>query len=123
MKQPYKYWSRNDLYWKLKEQAGEHYCNDDQMEYIIKSACYDERWTPAKDFNGCNIVQDDLHPFLPCFLHDWRWVTNQNALEADLEFKHNLMKFGYSPLKAQLYFWAVRLGYLFYFQFKHKHQS
>jgi hypothetical protein len=118
-KTPYRFWSRNDLFWKLKQQAGEYYCNDDIMEFTLKNACYDTRWNPAKDYNGCNIIQDDLHPFLPCFLHDWRWITRQNAKEADLEFKNNLVKFGYKRWKANLYFWAVRIGYLFYYQFKH----
>ena len=119
-KQPYKFWDREQLFWHLIKQAGEYYANDDNMHFTIKNAVYDERWNPMLEFNGCNLVQDDLHPFLPCFLHDWRWITRQNALDADIEFRINLKKFGYSKFKASLYFWAVRLGYLFYYRFKHK---
>jgi len=111
-KKPYRFWSRNDLYWKLIQQAGEYGVNDDAMEFHIKSAVYDKRWNPSVDFNGCNVVQDDLHPFLPCFIHDWRWVTGQNKLDADIEFKWNLINFGYPKWKAELYFWAVRIGAL-----------
>lgn len=118
MKQPYRYWSRNDLFWHLRTQAVDFHNCDGEMLYTIKAACYDERWNPSEEFNGCNIVQDDLHPFLPCFLHDWRWITNQNALDSDLEFKHNLVKFGYPKWKANLYFWAVRIGYLCYYKWK-----
>jgi len=118
MKQPYRYWSRNDLFWKLKEQAIDFQnCNPDDF-YIIKSACYDKRWNPATQFNGCNVVQDDLHPFLPCFIHDWRWITNQNTKLADEEFRSNLIRYGYPKWKASLYYYGVRLGWYLYFKWK-----
>ena len=117
-KKPYKYWSRNDLFWKLREQAVDvSYCDADVL-YTIKSACYDNRWNPSEEFNGCNVVQDDLHPFLPCFLHDWRWITNQNTLLADQEFKKNLLIFGYFNFKASLYYYGVRLGWLLWYKWK-----
>jgi hypothetical protein len=72
-KQPYKFWTKEKLYWHLITQAGEYYANDDNMQFIIKNAVYDTRWNPLLEFNGCTFVQDDLHPFLPCFIHDWRW--------------------------------------------------
>ena len=120
MKQPYKNWSRNQLFWHLKQQSLDYKCCHPDMFYRIKSAVYDTRWNPAEDFNGCNFVQDDLHPFLPCFLHDWRWVTRQNPELADEEFKENLLHFGYPEWKANLYYYTVRIAYLCYYQFKHK---
>lgn len=120
MKQPYRYWSRNDLFWHLRTQAVDyHNCNADDL-YTIKAAVYDERWNPSKDFNGCNFVQDDLHPFLPCFLHDWRWITRQDIKASDKEFYNNLIRYGYPKWKAKLYYYGVRIGYLCYYQFKHK---
>lgn len=119
-KTPYKYWSRNDLFWKIKQQALDYRCCHPDMLYTIRSAAYDTRWNPAKDFNGCTFVQDDLHPFLPCFIHDWRWVTRQDVKLADLEFRENLLHFGYPKWKANLYYYTVRLAYICYYQFAHK---
>jgi hypothetical protein len=90
------------------------------MLYAIKSAAFDERWNPIKQYDGCTFVQDDLHPFPPCFLHDWRWATRQDVKLADLEFEENLKKFGYPLWKAKLYYIAVRIAYICYYQFKHK---
>ena len=118
-KQPYRFWTKEKLYWHLITQAGEYYANDDNMHFIIKNAVYDTRWNPLLEFNGCTFVQDDLHPFLPCFIHDWRWVTRQDITMSNIEFKENLLKFGYSRFKAQLYYIGVTLGYYFYFKYKH----
>lgn len=120
MKQPYKFWTREKLYWHLIEQAGEYFANDDNMQFVIKNAVYDARWNPLEDFNGCTFVQDPLHPFLPCFIHDWRWVTRQDIKASNIEFKDNLIKFGFTSFKAQLYYIGVTLGYYCYYQFKHK---
>ena len=119
MKHPYKHWTKENLYWHLVTQAGEYYANNDVMQYIIKQAVYDTRWNPLLGFNGCTMVQDDLHPFLPCFIHDWRWVTRQDITMSNIEFKENLLKFGYPYWKAQLYYIGVNLGYYFYFKYKH----
>lgn len=119
-KQPYIYWSRSDLFWKVREQAVEYSCCHPDMLYTIRAAAYDERWNPSEDFNGCTFVQDDLHPFLPCFIHDWRWVTRQDTKMADKEFRDNLLHFGYPKWKANLYYYTVRIAYLCYYQFKHK---
>ena len=116
-KKPYLLWNRNQLFTHLKAQANYYGIMDDHMFVLLKDAVYDERWEPSKDFNGCNIVQDDLHPFLPCFIHDWRWVTNQNAQEADYEFYYYLILCRVPDLRARFYYFAVRLGWFFYYRY------
>ena len=117
---PYRDWTRNEIFWKLKKQVVDYHANNDYMDYTIKNACFDERWNPMEEYNGCTLVQDDIHPFLPCFIHDWRWVTRQDVPASNIEFKENLLAFGYSKFKAQLYYIAVTLGYYLYFKYKHK---
>ena len=112
MKHPYKYWTRDYLYEFLLPQ-----CIDfDVSTSLVKLAVYDERWNPRYDFNGCTLVQDEYHPFLPCFIHDWRWITGQGGLDSDIEFKINLVKAGFTELKAWKYFIGVRLGWMFYYK-------
>ena len=118
MKQPYKFWNRNQLFQHLKTQLDYYSFMDDDNYTLLKDACYDERWIPMLDFNGCNMVQDDLHPFFPCFIHDWRWVTNQDAKEADYEFYYHLKKCSVPEFRARIYYLGVRLGWFCYYKWK-----
>lgn len=119
MKQPYKYWTRSELFKHLEEQAVRKGINVP----MVKRAVYSDDWNPLEDYNGCNFVQDDLHPFLPCFIHDWRWICFEYHKKFDWEFEENLIKFGYPSWKANLYYIMVRLGWIFYYQFKKKYGS
>ena len=85
---------------------------------LLNEAIYDERWDPIQQFNGCNFVQDDYHPYLPCFLHDWRWICFEYSKKWDQEFEQNLIKAGMNTIKAKVYYFAVRFGWIFYHQFK-----
>jgi hypothetical protein len=119
MKQPYKYWTRDQLYAHLITQC----LNFSYSEYDIaeiKRMVYDPNWNPSEDFNGCNVVQDHLHPFLPCFVHDYRWVVGEGGIKSDEEFHANLIKCGVSRVRAILYFVAVRIGWLLFYKWKNK---
>lgn len=111
-KQVYKYWKRNDFHKHLTKQAVDFGIDSS----LVDIAVYSDSWNPAIDFNGCNCVQDALHPFLPCFLHDFEWIVKGGGIEADRSFRTNLVKAGFSKFKAQNYFLAVRLGWIFYFK-------
>jgi len=116
-KKPYQNWSRDQLYAHLLTQCLNFSYNEDFMEEI-RVMVYDNRWNPSEDFNGCNVVQDHLHPFLPCFIHDYRWVVNKGGLWTDEEFYDNLIKCGVSKTRAVLYFVAVHSAWLLYFKWK-----
>lgn len=109
-KQRYKYWNLDELYTHLEKQAIEFKVPIE----IVTEAVYSKAWNPIKDFNGCNFVQDDFHPFLPCFIHDFRWLVYGRKNIYDVEFRNNLLKFGYSTLKASMFYFGVRLGSVFY---------
>lgn len=110
MKQPYKYWTKIQLHDHLRVQCFVYGYNVELLEEAIES----EAWNPVKDYNGCNVVQDDLHPFYPCFIHDYRWIVEGRTNKADIEFRNNLLKFGYSTVKASIYYFAVRVGSVFF---------
>ena len=118
MKTPYKYWNRSQLFEHLKAQLDDKRLLDADTFELLEKAVYDDKWNPSEQYNGCNVVQDDLHPFFPCFIHDWRWITNQNTKEADYEFYYHLKQMGYTEAKARLYYIAVRLGWIFYYKWK-----
>ena len=109
---PYKYWSRDDLYNHLRLQSDEYGFDND----ILLRAVFDESWNPKFEYNGCNLVQDGIHPFYPCFIHDWRWICFDYSKKWDEEFRLNLIKFGYSRTRARMYYLGVRLGWLFYYK-------
>ena len=110
MPKPYIYWKRSEFISHFHKQDKDYNVGLD----IIHEAVYSRKWEPATDYNGCNVVQDDLHPFLPCFIHDYRWVTDKRSNKYDLEFRSNLLRFGYSKTKANMYYLAVRVGSLYY---------
>jgi hypothetical protein len=119
MKQPYRFWTRDQLYAHLLTQAL-NFSYDEKFIDRLHDIVYDERWDPSKDFNGCNVVQDHYHPFLPCFIHDYRWVVEEGGLASDREFYWNLIKCGVNKTIAILYFEGVRLGWVLFFKWKKK---
>lgn len=113
-KEPYKYWNRGQLLEMLQYQAIDFGIDT----FLVKKICYDKRWNPSVDYNGCTLVQDKLHPFLPCFIHDYRWIVEGGGLDSDLEFRINLQKSGMSNLESWKWFVGVRLGWLCYYKWK-----
>lgn len=113
-KTPYAYWTRQLLHEFLIHQAVDFGIN----AYLVKQICYDDRWNPVADYDGCTLVQDKFHPFLPCFIHDWRWRTGQGGLDSDKEFRANLIKSGMTKLESFKWFLGVRIGWLFYYKWK-----
>jgi len=110
MKQRYKYWTKEQLHSHLVAQALEHGIPIG----IVTEAVYSDKWNPITDFNGCNVVEDDYHPYLPCFIHDYRWIVYGKTNEYDKEFRNNLLKFGFSTFKATIYYFAVRVGSVYF---------
>lgn len=110
MKKRYRYWTRLQFYDHLKLQALEFSIPIE----IVQEAVFNSAWNPMLDFNGCNFVQDDFHPYLPCFIHDYRWVVYGRTDQWDKEFRNNLLKLGFSTFKATIYYFAVRIGSVYY---------
>jgi len=108
----YKYWTREDFVDHFMRQRADHPVDPEEIQMV----CMDPRWDPEAEFNGCNFVQDDLHPFWPCFRHDYDWIVNGGGIEYDRTFRENLIKFGMNRLRAWAFFFGVRLGWNFYYK-------
>ncbi len=110
--QPYRNWTREDLYSHCLKQSEEYGFDKEEMLDVI----FDDKWSPALDFNGCNLVQDPLHPFYPCLRHDYDWIVGVGGVDADRRFYNNLKQAGMLSLKARVWFIGVRLGWVFYYK-------
>jgi hypothetical protein len=114
MKQPYKYWTLTDLCEMLIRQADNKGFNPIEIGRMV----FDNRWNPITDFDGCTLVSDHLQPFLPCFIHDYRWAVEGGGKHTDIEFRENLLKFGFPKWKANVYYIAVRIAWITYYKKK-----
>ena len=114
MKQPYKYWTREELYLQCMKQA--RVFGFDPVE--IKETIFDKRWQPSQEFNGCNLVQDEFHPFYACLKHDFDWIIGNGGIEADRTFYNNLKKSGMRTIKARFWFLGVRAGWVLFYKWK-----
>lgn len=115
-KQPYKYWTREELHKHLMRQAEDH--KVERLTDKISVAVYSKLWDPIEQFNGCNVVQDDFHPFVPCFIHDYDWIVLGGGKKYDKDFVNNLLSFGMHPSKALIYYIGIRIAWLFYYKWK-----
>lgn len=108
--EPYKFWTKKELLTHLLRQAKEHGYTD---EARLETAVYSEKWNPIEDFNGCNLVQDKYHPYLPCFIHDYSWIVDGGGRNTDKEFYDNLVMCGMSKFKARIMYLAVRIAWVY----------
>lgn len=116
-KKPYINWTRQELYEHLTRQL-KGIGLFEAYKHTLYLACFDTRWNPMQDFDGCTFVQDDLHPFYPCFMHDYRCIVLGWSNEYDLKFRADLIKFGFPKWKANMYYLVVRMAFYTYYQFK-----
>ena len=116
---PYIYWERKDFADHFRRQYTDALVNEwSEIEGMI----YDSRWQPAFDYDGCSVIQDQLHPFLPCFIHDYRYVTQDyTRRDADNEFLCNLIMMKVAPAKALLMYLLIRaFGWYFWKKYGNK---
>lgn len=108
---PYKFWTREELFdHSIKQSNYYGYIYNDK----IKDACFDLRWDPIEEYDGCTLIQDKFHPYVPCLLHDYTWKVRGEGKKYDIEFRKNLILFGTNKIRAWLMFFGVRIGWLFY---------
>jgi len=91
-------------------------------KYVLKmleDAINDPLWNHMKDYNGCTLVEDPTHPYVPCFLHDWMWRTGRGGLEADNIFYHTQVLFGMPKKMARRRYYGVRIGWFTFFKWKY----
>jgi hypothetical protein len=93
----------------------------DELISTIHKVVFSDEWNPMEEYNGCSVIQDKFHPYVPCLIHDYRWVVGEGGKEADIEFKNNLELFGTPNPRRQIMWMGVRLGW--FFAFKRKKQA
>lgn len=113
---PYKYWTREKLLNHVAEQC--EGIGRADLVTMFGDIIFDTRWNPLEDYNGCNVIQDRLHPYPPCLKHDFDWLVNGGGIKYDKEFMELCKAFGDSKYKAKLNFIGVRVGWLFYYKWK-----
>lgn len=113
MARPYLLWTKEAICEKLVKQAIYFGYSEEEIEFI-KEAVFDERWDPRSDFNGCTLVQDVYHPYLPCFLHDYFWVVYGPSKKSNIKFYWDLRRCGMPQAKARRWYIAVSIGMPFY---------
>lgn len=111
--EPYKFWTRDKLADALVGQAKYFNYHEDEIEFI-KSICYDKRWDPIKEFNGCTLIQDVYHPFIPCFIHDYLWIIEGPSIKSNKRFYKDLRKCGMKQAKARRWYTAVTIAIPYY---------
>lgn len=112
---PYIEWSRTELADHLMRQVNRYNLDDRIADKVIKAA-HDSAWEPNREFNGCNVIQDQSHPCVACFLHDYDWQVNGGGKKYDVDFRCNLIATGHHPAKAWAMYVAVRIGWMFYYK-------
>ncbi len=116
---PYEFWTREDLRDHLLRQA-EHYGFSEPVIALLIASCKDKSWQPHEDYNGCSIVQDTKHPCFECWFHDYNWKIGQGGYISDRLFLHMMLFTGRDKLTAYTRWFFVRVGWLFYFRWKHQ---
>jgi len=114
---PYRYWAKGDLLEHLYHIARETEC-DTWVFHLIDEAVNDYMWNPTQDFDGCTIVQDMTHPSLPCFIHDYLWMTGRGGKVADSIFYDLMIQCGVSKNRASRRWVAVRVGWGLWYKWR-----
>jgi len=115
---PYRFWTKSDLASHLKEMSvtlgtGKH------ITQLIDQAIMDPTWNPMAEYDGCTVVQDQFHPCMSCFLHDYLWKMGQGGREADKLFYLLMLIEGTSKAKAKRRWLGVRVAWFTYFKWQH----
>jgi len=119
---PYRNWDKEEL----KDMLIKHLyilSVDPRLERLwinlIIESFKSDKWSPINDYNGCTMVQDELHPSLACFPHDYMWISGHGGRVADRIFYNLMIHQGMKKSKAYRRWIGVRFGWFFYFKWKY----
>ena len=115
---PYSNWTRQEMFIHLKRAAVNKVMPLEVIE-MLKKACFDDRWNPIQDYNGCSIVQDPTHPTVACFIHDYLYKTGQGGKDADKIWKWLFKIESGSKFKSKIFYRFIRIGWLAYYKWVH----
>lgn len=119
---PYQHWDLNELKDTLELHVNRLSCGSHTKRLWIKlidDAFRSERWDVLKQYNGCTMLQDHLHPDPACFIHDFMWITGHGGAVSDRIFYNCMISEGMNGGKSWRRWLGVRIGWLCYFQWKY----
>lgn len=113
---PYQHYTRHELKMLLVTQC----VNSNQNHFIdrVLDAVNDLSWSPTYEYDGCSIVQDPLHPFPPCFLHDYAWKVLGGGKFYDDQFYKDCIDWGINEGRVKRWYVGIRAAWLLWFKWK-----
>ena len=120
---PYKYWTKPELKKKLIDHVNNINPKPAFKTHwiaLIHEAFESNKWDIIKQYNGCTIVQDVLHPCPACFCHDFMWISGHGGKISDEIFKQLMLAEGMKKCKVNRRFLGVRVGWFLWFKYKRK---
>ncbi len=118
MKKPYRFWTRIDFNKHLHAQV-KHYKLGEDVLSMVNDALDDDSWNPSEQFDGCTLVQDFIHPSLPCFLHDHHWITGMGGWKSNIIFYRLMLATGVKKSEARRRLIGVTIGWYLSYKWKH----
>lgn len=123
---PYELWDIKDFKKVILSNLYKIYENKPRDKFktlwynLIIEALDSKQWDVLKQYNGCTIVQDWIHPCPACFCHDYMWITGRGGIMSDGIFKALMKAEGMPKGKINRRWLGVRLGWLFGYYWKYK---
>ena len=115
---PYKNWTKEELETTLLKHVNRLDIQPmlrEAWKDVIREAFISPYWDVIEDYNGCTLVQDMFHPCPACFVHDYMWIAGYGGVLSDKIFKGLMLAEGMKKGKANLRWFGVRVGWIFYF--------
>lgn len=113
------FWENRENFKKALYDQIKLYNFNEDVKALVNKAIYDKSWIPALQYDGCSFIQDTHHPCLWCYVHDYLWKTGQGGIESDKIMKFMALTMKRPKKVVYLFYWGVRIGWLFYFKYKH----
>jgi len=85
---------------------------------LFREAWQSEFWK-EKGYDGASVVQDEYHPRLANFIHDYLYRMGMGGIEADIIYRELLILTGTKKSKAYTRYYAIRTAWITYFKWKH----
>lgn len=120
--QPYKHWIGSELKDTLITHISRMELDAELQSLWVNitiEAFRSNEWIINLQYNGCTAVQDYYHPCPACFVHDYTWICGHGSAMSDRIFYHLMIAEGMTKTKALKRWLAVRVGWLFYYQWKY----
>lgn len=94
------------------------YFNLKEVIPLFKQAWNSQFWV-EHGYDGASVVQDQYHPRLANFIHDYLYRMGMGGIEADTIYKNLLRRTGSSEFLYESRYIVIRIAWCTYFKWKH----